>query len=94
MQLKDIQWINFGTTTRDLNLCGGGDVTGYKWKGGASSIDLSGSSATGTLTSMINPTLYPDLTVDFKALMSGAIMVTWNYATKPSGWKEPWAVSD
>lgn len=93
MQLKDIQWINFGTDTRDLNLCGG-DPAGYLWKGGSTSVDLSGATAEGTLTSLTNPTLYPDLDVVFAALESGAIMVAWNYADKPSGWKEPWAVSD
>jgi hypothetical protein len=91
-QLKDLQWINFGSKTRDLNLCYG-DPAGYSWKGGSTSVDLSGVEATAELTSLVNNALFPDLTVNFKILATGALMINWNYKALPDGWKEPWAVS-
>ena len=89
LYLKDVEWINFGKRDSEgVNLCD--SIEGlYYWA--TEEIALEGVEATALL---LSDGALPSLNVDFKLLKSGPLMISWNYAKKPDGWKEPWTVPD
>lgn len=73
--------IIFGNSKRDINLC---DVSKnyYALKDGATTIDLSASTATATLSSLSGSTALPDLTLTLTYLKTGIVNFHWTFAAQ------------
>lgn len=77
--IKDIHW---GVSATDLNLC---DIASQYYKVSGDALDLTGPTATTTLTSQTTKDVLPDLTLTLTLLKTGVVNVHWTFADTSAG---------
>lgn len=77
--IKDIHW---GVSATDLNLC---DISSQYYVVKGDAIDLTGPTATATLTSQTTKDILPDLTLTLTLLKTGVVNVHYTFADTTMG---------
>ena len=77
--IKDIHW---GTAATDLNLC---DIASQYYQVTGDALDLTGPTATATLTSLASKDVLPDLTLTLTLLKTGVVNVHYTFKDTTDG---------